>query len=147
MSAFMCSDEHVNRILDAARLVDVHGSLRSILREVPGDSTPEKLTTAGRMMHRENMRSMLYRYDADVLETGEALEYEKQINRFVYVPGGEEQTRTAPIAGLKLIASWRYQSCEHPKEERDEKTWDLVLAVEHMLIGALPGFEAAPWSV
>lgn len=147
MSAFMCSDEHVNRILDAARLVTRHEDLMHYLRDVPGDLLSERLTAVGRMMHRENMRSVLARYDVDVLDNGEALEYEQQVTGFVFVAGGDQQTRPTPVEGLKLIASWRYQSCEHDQQTRHAETWDLVELVERMLIGALPGYEAAAWSV
>lgn len=146
MSAFMCSDEHVNRILDAARRVDGTHDLIHYLRDVPGDSLPDKLTSLGRMMHRENLRSIMHRYDDVTVEEGEGLEYEQQVDRYVYVPGGEQQKHTTAVEGLKLLASWRYQSCEHPAETRHAQTWDLVALIEKTLINGLPGYAEAPWS-
>ena len=146
MSAFMCSDEHVNRILDAARVAD-HGrhDLIHYLRDLPGDSLPQRLTSLGRMLHAENVRSMTARYGRSITPN-ESREYREQVEGFVFVPGGERQQDTTPVEGLKLLASWRYQSCEHPADTRHAETWDLLGVLERTLIGALPGYAAADWS-
>lgn len=146
MSAFMCSDEHLNRILDATKNADRHGDLTHHVRDLPGDSLNEKLSAAGRMMHAENLRSMKSRYGSRI-EAAEEFGYRQQSHSFVYVKGGEAQRIVEPVEALKLIASWRYQSCEHPVTARDEATWAMVARFESLLIKGLPGYEKAEWSV
>lgn len=144
MSAFMCSDEHVNRILDAVRAADRYSEL---IHYLPGDdewSLGTKLTAGGRAMHAENLASMKARY---TIRGEELAGYREQVSSFVFVQGGDKQSTPTPVEGLKLIASWRYQSCEHPASKRDTATWDLVRRLEKTLINALPGYDAAEWSV
>jgi hypothetical protein len=145
MSAFMCTDEHVNRILDAA--VAASSSPSDLMYRLPGEqgqSLNERLNLAGRALHLENLRSMLARYP---LGADEEFEYRQMAAAFVYVRGGEAQTPVSPVQGLKLALSWRYQSCEHPEPERDKATWDMLHALERIMITALPGYGAAAWSV
>lgn len=144
MSAFMCSDEHVNRILDAARVADRHHDLIHHLGALPGDSLSQRLTSLGRMLHAENLKSMTYRY---TLPAAERLDYKRMAAGYLFVQGGDQQRDTSAVEGLKLISSWRYQSCEHPVEQRDADTWDLLQRIERTLIGALPGYDDAPWTV
>ena len=151
MSAFMCSDEHVNLILDAVRAALPRQS--DLLRLLPADPTlphqsvQERLTQAGRMLLRENARSVLHRYDEDVLGHDEVVAYDQQIAGYVYVKGGQSQRTATPVQALKLMNSWRYQSCEHDEKDHDPATWEMFDHFREVLIQALPGYEAADWSV
>lgn len=116
MSAFVCSDEHIGEIAAFAESGDEQA--------------------VGQLLLAENIKSVEHRYP------------DMKHNDFTFVPLQPFQRRYAsdPIQILKLIASLRYQSCEHPDYYRSE-AYAALVAIEQKVIRKLPGWEDAQWTI
>ncbi|MGW0061410.1 hypothetical protein ACWDTT_15970 [Streptosporangium sandarakinum] len=133
MSAFTVSEEHINTIVNAGLRLPYGDVLRW---KGPDDAWVE-LTGAtadrvGNMLWQTNFRSVNYRYEEDELEPV-----------YNYRPLARQ---IHPLAALKAIKCYRYQSCEHPEwegSEADRFTDSLI----YSLIGALPGYSTLPWVI
>lgn len=93
----------------------------------------------GDMLVRECVRSVSYRYqDNDDLPG--------PIEPYYLAPYAYERPPHCPTAveGLKLIACYEYQSCEHPQWETSQAK-RFCDALRSSLIDALPGYDDAPW--
>lgn len=130
MSAWVCSDQHINYIVSAAVRFDGYNDL---------GMKPEDM---GRLLLAENVRSVLHRYGDDTLGVDEVAEYAAQIDGYKYV----EVVAAKQVDALKLLDSWAYQTCE-TEDYKTTKAWDLGEQIKHILIKALPGYADAPWSL
>ena len=128
MSAFVCTEKHVNTIVTWAGKFGVRVSHGNPSRtwHVAG----QEQATAN-LLHDENVRSVNYRYNDEMpLEARE----------FLFT--GD----LTPIEVIKLCQGLKYQSCEHP-------AWDDSLAhalLQQIISDAtrlLPGYAAAPWEI
>lgn len=129
MSAFLCSDLHINTLITFASNHGVtynHGSAR----RVKGDEQ-----RAASLLQAQNARSVLYRY--------------------AHRPGThcppdpikfEPTTLRAPIIVIKLCHCLDYQSCETPDWEQTEAL-ALLVAIAGAAIRRVPGYDDAPWSI
>jgi hypothetical protein len=156
MSAFMVGKTHIDAMVTAAADI-VHGHHDSGLRwwkterytgewgEV-GYSDRDQQSATGMMLWAENLASIHARYP-DTLEGGmypgpadftadDVLAY-----RFTRVSG-----RIDPVAILKAIACYEYQSCEHEGWLASEAR-QFCIALQHKMICALPGYVTAPWEI
>jgi len=100
--------------------------------------TYETANDVGQMLWAENARSVRHRYeDADASGmVPEEADWGYQYRR--------PPVRLTAVEGLKLIASLRYQSCEHDGWE-DSEAARFLDALEHVLIWRLDGMDEAPW--
>ena len=48
------------------------------------------------------------------------------------------------VEALKALDCYEYQSCEHPEWETSE-AFEFCRAMRNLLIGCLPGYDAAQW--
>jgi hypothetical protein len=127
MSAFLCSSTHVSRIVNAAKQAGV---------PMLDDETPEVMFD---LLVAENRRSLLARYGDDDRD----------------VPMTYEPTATAadPVAVVKLLHSYSYQSCEHDgwdtcavREWIDGLELRLRLPSQAGRLRDLPEYDRAPWA-
>jgi hypothetical protein len=86
----------------------------------------------GQMLWEENTKSVNFRYN----ETRPMPSY-----KFVSPKGAID-----PVVVLKQISCFEYQACEHP-EWKDSKAKEFCEDLTNQMIGALPGYEEAPWGV
>ena len=150
MSAYIVSREHIWYLIEAARTLPSRnlqgGRLRWFWdrksRELRAGEC-EKEAELGQTLWDENIRSVLYRYPRDTKETapgscaGETFLYDKH---------PYSMRRVEPDQVLKLCDSLEYQSCEHDGWEASE-AHAIVEAIRCAAIHALPGYDAAEWSI
>jgi hypothetical protein len=84
----------------------------------------------GQMLMDENDKSINYRYAGDA-----------NANTYVDELVGRLPT---PVEGLKILACYSYQSCEHPAWE-SSGSYEFIQRLRSVLIRALPGYDNAPW--
>lgn len=144
MSAYILDTDHIDALVDAAlRLPGVHTGYwhEDQLRMV----TSETATETGAMLIAENVASVQYRYPDDdradlpgPIPTIYPLDY--QYRCF------PQRALREPVEILKAIASYRYQSCEHPGWETSAAK-SFCEALTWRAIAALPGYEDADWAI
>ena len=128
MSAFICSDKHINTIVTWAGKHNV-----SAYHGVPGRSYPvsgNEQEVANELLD-ENVKSVNYRYKEDdpVEPIG-----------FVF------EDDASAIQIYKLCQSLACQSCEHPEWETSlSKAY--VNAIQNRAVQSVPGYESAKWSI
>jgi hypothetical protein len=155
VSAFEVSTIHVDALLSAAvRRDEIDGPPAWHHGEIPGTAPGEMLpgdtddlpavqrtrreispATAGQwsaVLLAENRRSVNHRYAGD--------EYEEP---YVFT---EITGRLDPVAILKAISCYEYQSCEHPGWEASEAR-SFREALRRPVIRWLPGYAAAAWEI
>ncbi|GAB2564105.1 hypothetical protein [Leucobacter ruminantium] len=93
--------------------------------------TPESAELVGSILLAENQRSVNYRYDENELE---------------YVYTHRPSRPRTPVELLKAIDCYEYQACETPDWE-DSEAAAFCEALRSHLIGDLPGYHDAPWSI
>ncbi len=144
MSAFLCGDEHL-RVLVLAGLQSAQHRMDgyfSWYSTEDGEPVAERLDfdsidETARMLRMENLRSLNARYGDPVPEVTETL-----VDTGHLIRAG----RLDPVAVLKAIACYEYQSCE-------SSDWFFTRAAAYCralrvaVIKQLPGYEGAPWEV
>lgn len=117
-------------------------ALRAVTREARHDTADE----IGRMLWAENVKSIHYRYP-DTID-GENLPGPidfTEADVLTYVWPFSTRVPSA-VAGLKAIAGYEYQACEHPEWLTSEAR-NFCEALRHRLITNLPGYEDADWEI
>lgn len=167
MSAFIVLQEHIDALVEAAAAV-VPGEHRSGLswwtctdlelrqsshaereawrREI-GCSDRARASEVGMMLWAENLASIDYRYP-DCVETG-GYPGPNDFTRdsvLGYVFSGSPMLRRSPVAILKAIDCYDYQSCEHPGWVTSEAR-NFCQALRAKMIGQLPGYRDAQWEI
>jgi len=154
MSAFEVSTVHIDALVSAALQGTRFGSLTWYHGEIPHTEPGEMLTGHddylaalartrrevtrdnaeewGATLLAENRRSVNHRYDED--------EWEAPYT-FTEIRG-----RISPMAVLKAIDCYEYQSCEHPGWKASE-AWSFCQVLRSRMIGALPGYSDAAWEI
>lgn len=128
MSAFICTDTHINALVtwaSANKVTVTDGNLYKI-RDVYNNEL-----SISELFYIANVISVNYRYKlAD------------PIGDIVYKPTGLYR----PVEIIKLCNSLDYQSCEHPDWD-DSLAKKLLDEIRQKAITKLPGYDAAPWSI
>lgn len=129
MSAFICSDKHINSIVRFACKQNV--VTYSINPELRWSVSGREQKTA-ELLYAENVRSVNYRYLQDEANDG-----------IIYDPFAPDLRAIEVIKACDCLA---YQSCEHPD-------WDsslacvLLKAIQRKAIDLLPGYSNAQWEI
>jgi len=172
MSAFIVSQEHIEALLRAAIAYGGHrDSFRWLTPEEPTDTdyqrgeawgatavanatrrwrelTCDTINEVGRMLLTENVRSVCYRYNEpmDSANLPGPVGFSLAEATFGYFHVVEYTHLLTPVATLKALACYEYQSCEHPDWEGSESK-AFCDALRHAAINALPGYEEADWEI
>ena len=135
MSAFMVSTDHIDVLVRAAANVGrKYGGTFSWYHDDAVHSLGEtSYNDVGRMLLEENYRSLQARYPAD---PGDLPEY--TFKRLVKLPD--------TVGVLKLISCYEYQTCEHDGWE-SSSAHAFCDCLRNSLIGELPGYAEAAWSI
>ncbi len=136
MSAFMVSNKHLDYMLHAGLR---YGRTFELSWHTPMDEdrrnvlTRETVNDVGIMLAAENRRSVNHRYGESNME---------DFFEFSECRGGMIDL----VQVLKLIDCYEYQSCEHPEWKHSEARI-FCDALRRLMIGNLPGYEEAAWSM
>lgn len=145
MSAYIVDENHIHALVAAAYTWDLywyHDGTPTHARHRDSDAL-------GFMLWNENLLSIKYRYpdcgpnDRPGPIVDEEGGIDAVIEHYSYSPFA---VSLSPVAILKAINGYEYQSCEHPEWERSEaKTFCDYLKGE--AISRLPGYAEASWEV
>jgi hypothetical protein len=125
MSAFLCSDNHINALVEYA-FSDRDDYI--YLRHRFGAADKQALAE---LLYNENWRSLRTRYNDP--ETGPGITY-------------RPRPLLDAITILKLCDCYDYQACE--TEDYDTtRAAKAINFIRHKAIRALPGYEEAPWGL
>jgi hypothetical protein len=152
MSAFIVSKSHIDALISVAAFGPSDRGPR-----YPGDGwiPPQYRTEAGAFDPRvesdaigcllwlENLTSVSYRYGGEQLEMLPG-PIGLTADDFAGYRHRNPRRRPTAIEALKLLASYEYQSCEHPGWH-ESAAHRFVLTLRATLIGALPGYDEASW--
>ena len=117
MSAFLCSDAHINALVAFAKR-------QRLLPEM----TPSE---AGQLLFDENVRSLDARYG------------EEGYKAYNYKP---DCTTRKAVEIIKLCHCYDYQACETEDYEQS-RAHDLIDRIERRAITMIPGYDEAPWGI
>lgn len=140
MSAFVVSDETINRILSTLN----HGTERQkayrLVAIAQADGTPGSIETLGHALFAFNLRAVDARYGK-----GEARTFRDPWADYQYRP-------TAPVskvATLKALNCFLYQCTESdvPETPLFQALKDLSNHWAHDIVSNLPEYDRAPWNV
>lgn len=101
------------------------------VREQTRELTLETANQVGAMLWNENKRSVDHRYN-------------EANDREVYTFA--ESYVSNPVAILKAIDCYEYQSCEHDEWQQSE-AFAFCQALRHAVISMLPGYDDAAWEI
>ena len=154
MSAWIVSKEHIDALVSAALVVAQEN--RSSFRWADADGNhsheltytdTERATQVGKMLWAENLASINARY-VDTIDHPENCPGPNDFEgvstvdkyRFTRTP------RIPPVAILKAISCYEYQSCEHD-EWKTSQALQFCESLTGSMIGLLPGYDEAPWGL
>jgi len=171
MSAFVVSQQHIEAMLKAAMTYGRQGGFHWLAPEARADSDFERgqvwgptsvatarrcrreldsdtLNETGRMLLTENVRSVCHRYDEpmDSTDLPGPVGFSLAEATFSSFHVAMHTPLLEPVAVLKAIACYEYQSCEHPDWEGSESK-AFCEALRHAAINALPGYDEADWDI
>lgn len=159
MSAFVVDEMHIHVMVNAGLAYPMHGDkLRWLVRELTDEEKVQSYTRGepwgpgataiygqlrreltsktagfvGAMLWAENVRSVNHRYSE------EEWEQPYQFKTLRGVPN--------PLAVLKAIACYEYQSCEHEDWEESE-SYRFCQSLRKAAINKLPGYDEMPWEI
>lgn len=135
MSAFIVSKRHIDLLLTAGL---AYGKQYALRWRVDGmrdcrELTPETASAVGVMLWAENYKSVNHRYDEKDIES-ELYEFKPY------------RAKVEPVAVLKAVRCFEYQSCEHPEWEESE-AFSFCEALKAAAVAVLPGYEEAAWAI
>lgn len=161
MSAFLCSANHLNAIVngtprdtiryavqDLKRLDPIqcptpdhnirakNGGV-SILSLIDDEPTSEDILFYALL--RENCRSLEARYEERAEEY-----FQLSVAQATYLPNLSIQRD--PITTLKLIHCYDYQACEHEGFAQSQIK-SFLDSAQHAIVRELPGYNDAPWGI
>jgi hypothetical protein len=130
MSAFQCSTKHL-------------AAIEALFKDGPIDcSKPAHWRVyARRVFSGSDMQEMLWNENAKSV----ASRY-RDAPPEPFPGRGQAAQRPTIVEGLKLIACYEYQSCEHDGWEQSNAR-QLCRELRSELIHALPGYDEAPWGL
>jgi len=141
MSAFAVSNAHIDALLTAGLDQGTHGYFRWYWPELTAEEEAEehlhelRIETAnqvGAMLVAEYYRSVNHRYHED-----------NEPEPYVYA---RCRQRLAPVALLKAVDCYEYQSCEHPEWKRSQAR-AFCQALRGALVRDLRGYAQARWHI
>jgi hypothetical protein len=101
----------------------------------------DQLTEVGKLLLRENMRSLFSKYGDRALEVGIG---SNEIGRYRFNSIGSITVYGKPVEGLKLCDYYDYQSRE-TRDYQDSEACRWINWLRTSLVTRLPGWADAPW--
>lgn len=149
MSANIVGTDHIDLLVSAMILrritgytADPHNATLTMHQHRVDDLTA---TETGRMLMLENIASVQYRYNGEDFETLPGpidKTHPEDYRHRMILTGGQG---LGPVALLKAIRGYEYQSCEHPGWSNSMAA-DLCQRLRLDLIASLPGYaDADTW--
>jgi hypothetical protein len=146
MSAFIVDKAHIDTLVQAGLAYGRRYTLAWYHDHEP--TTDEGSRTRTNTRH-ELSREAADRVGAMLWNTNRAsvdYRYEEANDREVYRYRHNVCLPMAPVAVLKAIDCYEYQSCEHPEWESSEAR-AFCSVLRKAMICALPGYEEAAWAI
>lgn len=103
----------------------------------------------GRMLLRENERSIMYRYPDTATPEGAPI-FDRMPGPIDYAGADAYAFPVSsfpmpdPVHVLKILACFEYQACEHPAW-RDSEAYGFCRSITNRLHAMLPGYNTGPW--
>jgi hypothetical protein len=154
MSAWIVSKEHIDALVSAA-LVCAQENGSSFRWYDADDNHSHELTytdtvranQVGRMLWAENLASINARY-IDTIDHPENCPGPNDFNGIETVGDYvfKRTPRIPPVAILKAISCYEYQSCEH-EEWKTSQAHEFCATLRDHVINLLPGYDEAPWGL
>ncbi len=138
MSAFLVHPGHIDYLVSAAIAANIpYGGVR-----YGGDRVElGNADDAGRMLWRENLASVAYRYGDDRDSLPGPVPF-PDVETYTF-----RQFRTlSPVQAFMATACYEYQSCEHPGWEASDAL-AFCSQLRRDIIAILPGYEDADWEI
>lgn len=154
MSAWIVSKEHIDALVSAALVVAQEDRSSFRWYDADGNHSHELTYTdtvranqVGRMLWAENLASINARY-TDTIEHPENCPGPNDFNGIETVADYtfKRTPRIPPVAILKAINCYEYQTCEHegwPTSQAKAFCDSLTASV----INSLPGYDESPWGI
>jgi hypothetical protein len=153
MSAWVVSKAHIDAMITAGLKNGGHygSNMRWYFRDNGvGELLIDNASEVGQMLWNENLKSIHGRYP-DTLEGGPVpgpIDFEEsdvvtyRYDDRLWMSG----RKIDPVAMLKAISCYEYQSCEH-REWPDSEAFAFCKVLEASIINMLPGYKDAKWGV
>ena len=160
MSAWMVSKAHIDALVTAAAglkpgqhdsglswyVKDDGQWFHSEDRRELGYSDRDRASEVGMMLWAENWASINYRYP-DTVEDHSQVPGPADFRPDHVLAYRYTRARTLePVAVLKAIACYEYQSCEHPGW-RSSEARQFCQSLKEKMVRQLPGYNTAPWGI
>ena len=154
MSAWIVSKEHIDALVSAALVCAQENRSSFRWYDADGNHSHELTYTetmwaseVGMMLWGENLASINARYP-DTIEDESACPGPCDFAGSMTVAGYrfKRTPRIPPVAILKAIACYEYQSCEHEGWKTSEAKAFCAALTDHV-INLLPGYDEAPWGL
>ena len=133
MSAYQCSDDHVNALV-------TFGALRRTSYYWQGKRTDFRGNEQriALILQAQNARSVNYRYahNVDAQCDDDPIKYE--------IPA--QALALPPVAFIKLCHCYAYQACE-TDDWQETEAYAIIRAIQHAAMEQLPGYSEAPWGI
>jgi len=148
MSAFVVDKAHIDALVAAGlRAQDGEYAELPLTWSVPRRRAPARLDylsadAVGRMLWRENVRSVAARYPNDAVVWANAM---READAYTF-PGTTVVRAPGLAAALKAIDCLEYQSCEHRGWKTSEAK-RFCEALRARLVALLPGYREAAWGI
>lgn len=150
MSAFVVDRRHIDLIVSVIKELPADAEadesevdlLRSSISRKLSEREPEIssrmgiLGAVGEILIRQNVASVLYRYDND---ESMVPDYTRSLYEYQPLP-----FRPTCAEVLKALDCYDYQACETPDWEQTTAHW-ITSTLRDYLIKILPGYDRAPW--
>lgn len=136
MSAFVCNNQHINAMLQAAKFNQALPSPPSYYWEENGKAERRPIRPSdqrvGQILVDQNFASVNHRY--------QNTETPYLFNPLPF------QKRYSMAQVLKACNCYIYQACENPEWEASE-AHAIVKSLKHRAVNLLPGYDEAMWEV
>lgn len=153
MSAYIVSKAHIDAMVSAAGEVIFQDHASGLTWYHEGEryevSYGDRImgTLAGQMLWTANLKSINCRYPDTIDMPSNCpgpndFKGPETIEAYVFKP----TPRLSPVAVLKAVDCYVYQSCEDP-EFYSSEAYAFCEALRHKMTRQLPGYDDAPWEI
>lgn len=140
MSAYVVDTAHIDYLVQAAIAYGQGGYMY-----IRGERTEyHNADMLGAVLLQENIASVMHRYPDCAVDDLPGPIPTQTVEGYTYREGGLPQI--TPVAVLKAISGYEYQSCEHP-DWTSSAAYEFCQQLRAAAINKLPGYHDAAWEV